>query len=308
MSFLKTKVAVLRGGQGAGYEDSLKTGNYILSLLRQMPDAYEPVDIFVSRDGEWHRAGLVEDPYKAVSKSDVVWNTMHGPYGEDGKVQRMLEALQIPFVGSKAMPSVFSNNKALAKKLYLRHTLLTPSFEIIGEEDFSDEKLVPIFRKYLYPVIVKPINGVKALGVGLAHTFHELKEIVKKTFEHSPKALVEEYISGIVASCLVIESGKGEGLYSFIPVTLEQALRKGSLSVEESRQIGEMSKVAHAALGLRHYSSSDFIVSPRGKIYILETNSIPMLHEKSLVFQSLKDTGWRPQDFVDHCLRLALKS
>ena len=164
-----------------------------------------------------------------------------------------------------------------------------------------------LFRKYLYPVVVKPADGVKALGIRLAHSLSDLKDAIKETFKHSPKVLVEEYVSGVVASCRVVEGGKGESLYSFIPVVLEGALKKGSLSVEESRKIGEMAKTAHAILGLRHYSSSDLIVSPKGKIYVLETNSIPVIHENSLLHKSLVNTGWRSRDFADHCLRLALK-
>ena len=311
---MSIKVAVLRGGVSSGYDDSLKTGGHILSLIREMPECYEPIDIFISKDGEWHSTGLTEEPHKILSKADVVWSTLHGSYGEGGRVQSLLENLQIPFVGSRTLSSVLSNNKAFAKKLYRDYLLLTPTGELIDEENFSEEKLASIFRKYFYPVVVKPANGVKALGVRLAHTLSDLKDAIRETFKHSPKVLVEEYVSGIVASCLVVEgvnrdniSINGENLYSFIPAVLEMPLRKGNLSVEESRKIGEMAKTAHSALGLRHYSSSDFIISPNGKIYIIETNSIPVIHEDSLLYKSMATTGWRPLDFVDHCLRLVLK-
>src|SRR3990167_7406874 len=96
----RVRVAVIRGGPSNEYDVSLKTGAQILSLLREMPDAYDPIDIFISRAGEWHRSGLVEDSHRALRHADVVWNALHGSYGEDGQVQKLLTALHIPFTGS----------------------------------------------------------------------------------------------------------------------------------------------------------------------------------------------------------------
>jgi D-alanine-D-alanine ligase len=294
----RIRVAVLRGGPSQAYEDSLKTGAHILSILREMPESYDPIDIFIDRNGEWHERGLANDPHKILESAHVVWNALHGPYGEDGEVQRLLERLQMPFTGSSTLASAFTTNKDLSKSLYDRHSLLTPGYSVVSEDDFSDETLIAIFRTHLHPVIVKPSTGVRGLGVRIARTFQELKDAVKKTFEHSPKAIVEEYVRGHVVSCTVIEKAKGERLYALIP--------SGRLPTETNKQIEEMAKKAHEILGQRHYSSSDFIISPRGKVYILETNSLPVLHEGSHHHNSLLATGWQPKDFADHCIRLAL--
>ena len=297
----RTRVAVVRGGQSHGYDISLKTGEHILSTLREMPEAYEPVDIFISRDGEWHHEGLVQEPHHLLRHTDVVWNALHGSYGEDGQVQRILEGLQIPFTGSSAVASALSTNKEMAKRLYRQHSLLTPMHELITEENFDEDQLIVIFRNYLHPVIVKPANGFNSLGVRLAHTFRELKQIIKDTFKHSPRVMVEEFIKGDEATCVVIEGAKGERLYALLPVS-----KSGNLRTEENRQIEEMAKRAHESLGLRHYSGSDFIITPKKRIYILETNSLPAVHEESIAYHSLSATGWRSRDFVDHVLKLAM--
>lgn len=294
----RIKVAVLRGGASHGYDESLKTGSHVLSTLREMPEVYDPLDIFISREGEWHRNGIVEEPHTALRHADVVWNALHGQYGEGGQVQRILESLQVPFTGAGTIASALSLNKDLAKGLYRRHGMLTPAHELIEEENFNDEKLVAIFRTYLHPVIVKPADGSHSLGVKMAHTFKELKEAIKETFNHSKKVLVEEFIKGAAVSSPVIDKTRGEKLYALVPT--------GSRSAEENKKITEMSKLAHEVLGLRHYSSSDFIITPRGKIYILETNSLPVLHEESEMHKSLEATGWRPHDFTTHCINLAL--
>lgn len=294
----KIRVAVLRGGPSPAYEESLKTGSYVLSLLRDMPEKYDPLDIFIDRNGEWHYSGVSDKPHQILSDVDAVWNALHGHYGEDGGVQKLLENLKKPYTGSGIMASAFSTNKDLSKRLYRRNSLNTPNHRVVTLENFTDEELAKIFREFLHPVIVKPATGVRALGVRMAHTFAELKDAIKQTFEHSPKAMVEEYVKGANATCTVIEKGKGERLYTLIPT--------GRHSVETNKTIEEMTRTAHEVLGQRHYSSSDFVITPSGKVYILETNSLPVLHEDSHLHHSLHSTGWQPKDFVEHCLRLAL--
>ncbi len=294
-----TRVAVIRGGQSSGYDDSLKTGEHILSALRNMSEVYEPVDIFISKDGEWHRGGLVHEPHRALERVDVVWNALHSLYGEDGQVQRILESLQIPFTGSSAVASALAINKDMAKRLYQEHSLLTPAHELITEDNLNEDRLINIFRNYLPPMVVKPVHRS---GVFLAHTFDELKQSIKEAFIHSPRVLIEEFIRGDDISCTVIEGVKGEKIHALPP------LSKSGFKLEavENKQIEEMAKRAHETLGLSHYSSSDFIITPRKKIYILETNSLPMLYKDSLTHQSLHATGWRSRDFVDHVLKLAM--
>ena len=294
----KIRVGVLRGGPSGAYQDSLKTGAYVLSLLRDMPETYEPLDIFISKGGEWHTSGLPAEPHNILTHTDVVWNALHGHYGEDGQVQQILQSLQLPYTGSSTIPSVFSHNKEIAKNLYRQHGLLTPSSLLLSAEDAGEEQLIEIFRTFIHPVIVKPTTGVKALGVRIARTFHELKDAVKKTFAHSPKIMIEEYIRGSVSSCAVIENAKGERFYALVPT--------GRHAIHFNKEIEEMAKSAHQVLGQRHFSSSDFMITPKGKIYILETNSVPLLHEDSLLHHSLHATGWKPQDFADHYLKLAL--
>ncbi len=294
-----TRVAVIRGGQSSGYDDSLKTGEHILSSLRDMSENYEPLDIFISKDGEWHIEGLVREPHRALEHVDVVWNALHGLYGEDGQVQRILESLQIPFTGSSAVASALAMNKDMAKRLYQEHSLLTPAHELITEDNLNEDRLINIFRNYLPPMVVKP---TRQSGVSLAHTFDELKQSIKEAFTQSPRVLVEEFIKGDKVSCAVIEGAKGERIYALPP----SSKSKLKLTVEENKEIERMTKQAHEALGLSHYSSSDFIITPRKKIYILETHSLPPLHQDSLTHQSLQAIDWHPRDFVGHVLRLAM--
>ncbi len=298
----RIKVAVLRGGPSSAYADSLRTGSHVLSLLREMPEEYEPVDIFISRQGDWHRAGLVEESHKILLRADAVWNAL----GEDGKAQSLLEKLRIPYVGSSPAASAFARNKEMAKSLYRMHDIPTPQSVVVSEEGTSYEDLIRIFRTFLHPVIVKPASGSGAAGVMLAYTFEELKIALIRCFAHSPKAIIEEYVKGTVVSAAVVERARGEALYALVPAYLETHYRRVRPLPEQNRKMEELAKKAHDALGLRHYSSSDFVVTPRGNIYMLETNSQPVFHEDSLLQRSLESSGWQPREFVSHSIKLTL--
>lgn len=321
----KIKVAVLRGGPSHEYDVSLKSGAHVLSILRDLEEKYEPVDIFISRDGEWHLGGLVHEPHHALRKVDVVWNALHGQYGEDGQVQKLLDGLKIPYTGSGSAPSAMSFDKHFAKDIYRCHSLLTPNHELITKEGFSKNKLLEIFRNYLHPVVIKPAAAGSSVGVDLAHSFLELEKKVLDALESFGRVLVEELVRGREATCGVVEGGRGERFHALLPVEIHKEKGKhifgydskysgetkeicpGNFSDSEMREIERVAKVAHEALGLRHYSRSDFIVTPSGKIYILETNSLPGFTENSLLPKSLSATGWKPHDFVDHILKLVVR-
>jgi len=264
-----------------------------------MPDIYEPVDIFISKEGTWHHGGLKMTPQKALLHTDVVWNAMHGAYGENGRVQKILQNLQVPFTGSLAVPSALTMNKNMTKEIFVRHGLLIPKHETIFEANFNDEIVGIIFRKYLQPVIIKPVDSGSSIGMSIAHGVKEIKEAMKKAFNFSQKVLVEEYIKGKPVSCGIIDNARGEKVYALMPM--------GEKNIVQNKDIERMAKKAHEILELRHYSQSDFIISPKGKIYILETDSQPVFHDNSVFHKSLRATGWQPKDFVHHVIQLTLK-
>jgi D-alanine-D-alanine ligase len=295
----KIRVAVIRGGPSADYDGSLATGQHVLSLLRANPERYDPQDIFISKDGEWHKSGIVYEPHRALAHTDLVWNALHGAYGEDGQVQRLLESLQVPFTGSSSLASAVSMNKDLAKSVYATHGLHIPKHVVVTHENFSDELLDHIFRNYLYPVVVKPVSGSGSQNVFRAHSWAELRAAIMHVLKLVPKVLVEEFIRGRHTSVGVIENARGMRLYALMP--------DGALTREEKKSVESVASRAHDVLGLRHYSTSDFVITPRGKVYILETNSLPRFDEDSHMHKSLVSLGWKPEHFVDHIISLALE-
>ncbi len=141
MSFSKDKIriGVLRGGPSEEYEVSLKTGGVILANL---PDDCEPIDIFISKDGIWHTHGVERAPIQILKTLDMVINGLHGTYGEDGKVQQMLEHFRIPYSGSDSISSAIGMNKILSKEIFKDEKL---ALAIIGNIK-NQKEIEGIFR------------------------------------------------------------------------------------------------------------------------------------------------------------------
>ena len=317
---MRTVVAVLRGGPSSEYEVSLKTGASVLEHLDR--EKYEPRDIFVTRKGEWHSHGVPMLPERALRGADVVFNAMHGEFGEDGGVQRLLEVLKIPYTGSGTTASALAFNKqrtrALAQKLDVK---VAHGITVKPEEDLENLAL-KIFRTMPHPVIVKPTIGGSSVGITLVHDFLSLISALERAFKVGPKALVEEYIKGKEATVGVIENFRDEKMYALPPVeiippshrpffdyeakysgeTIERV--PGNFAQSEKEILMQFAKKIHGGLELAHYSRSDFIVSKRG-IYFLEVNTLPGLTSESLFPKALQSVGSKLSDFLDHIISLA---
>lgn len=298
------RVAVLRGGPSSRYEDSLKTGEHVLSALRELPD-YQPLDIFISKEGDWHRDGLVEEPHEALRHVDLVWNALHGTYGSGGTVQKILEGIKIPFTGAGAVGSVLASQRDMARNLYKSHAMRIGAYETLSEEDFDEAKIVEIFRTYMHPLVVRPASSHHHLRERVVKSFQELKDAIKETLRKSPRVIVEELVAGDEVICLVLEGAKDEKIYAFEPVKLSDKQGK-KLTKPTQKTIEEMAKKAHEILGLKHYSLSHLVVSPKGRVYILETEAHPHFHKDSVLQRALEKAGWRHHDFVNHVIKLTI--
>ncbi|MFA5830965.1 MAG: D-alanine--D-alanine ligase [Candidatus Paceibacterota bacterium] len=328
----KIRVGVLRGGTSPEYEVSLKTG---ASVLRHLSEhKYFPVDLLMTKDGMWHANGIPVEPAKISRKVDVVFNALHGEYGEDGKVQRIFEMFGIPFTGSASLPSSLGMNKVLSKEIFQRAGILTPSyFSVSGNRLREETEHNDTFQFLVFeilgivplPMIAKPVSGGSSVGTYIIKDAQDLVSAINELSETGWDILFEEFIEGREATCGVIDSFRGQDFYSLLPVEIRPASDKsffdydakygggtqeicpGHFSERESATIQNMAKLAHKVLRLRHYSRSDFIVTPR-RIYMLEVNTLPGLTEESLLPKSLHAIGATLPEFLDHIVNLALRS
>lgn len=315
-------VGVIRGGPSNEYEVSLKTGAAVLAEIDGTH--YEPRDIFISKAGEWHLHGIPMPPERALRGVDVAFNATHGEYGEDGTLPRILETLGVLYTGSTPVPSALTFHKQKTKEAVSRLGVKVARGVVLEPSHDIEAELARVFRTLCMPAIVKPVIGGSSLGVSRAETFDDLLLSAQKAFAFSPKILVEEYIKGKEATVGVVEAFRGEPVYSLFPVevippetcaffdyeakysgkTIERC--PGNFTGEEKKELARLGKVVHEALGLRHYSRSDFIVSPRG-IYFLEVNTLPGLTKESLFPKALSSIGVTLSDFIHHLIVLARK-
>lgn len=317
----KIRVGVVRGGPSAEYGISLKTGESVLRNLDA--DKYHSVDVLITPQGEWYMNGVRTDVGALAHHVDVIWNAMHGHFGEDGKAQRLFEQHQIPFTGSGSLASALGMHKGLAKDRFREASLLVPQGSIVEESHHLEDALMEITERFTFPVIVKPVWGGSSVATHVVRSFEQFVHAVIDAGLHGD-VLVEELIEGTEATVCVIDSVSDSDYLVLFPVEIvppdahdffdheakysgkSAEICPGRFTLATHCTLRDLAIKAHRAIGARHYSRSDFIVSRDGAIYILEINTLPGLTEESLVPKALHASGVELHEFLDHVIGLAL--
>lgn len=320
---MRTVVGVLRGGPSSEYEISLQSGANVLSALDT--ERYEPRDLFVDREGVWHVHGVPAAPERALRGVDVVFNVIHGEYGEDGQVQRILEAIAVPYTGSRAEVATLVFNKHRTNEAAKALGIRVPHSVLLHPKGDAEGAALSIFRSFPLPAVVKPVTGGSSVGMSVARDFHSLVSAIELASTISPGVLVEEFIKGKEATVGVIDDFRGQKTYALMPIeiippasqpffnygakysgeTIERV--PGNFTRREKQELEDFAKRAHEGLGVPHFSRSDFIVSPRG-IYFLEINNAQAvgMTSQSLLPKALEAAGIKVSDFLHHVVTLAL--
>lgn len=319
---MQTIVGVLRGGPSHDHETSLKTGATMLAYLPR--ERFDARDIYIDKQGQWHDRGRSVPPEKILQQIDVALIGLHGAYGEDGQVQSLLGRYSVPYSGSDMLGSRLAMHKVLAKHRARDAGFLTPDYFLVEQLEDSPEVVYNATRKLHQPVIVKPVGWGSSVGVSLTGGYATVLKAVQDLFAQGALGvLIEERIRGREATVGVVEGLRGESLYAlptieielpsegYLSHTAKQAptTRKtapGNFSRKETEELKRAATYLHGALGLRHYSRSDFIVTPRG-VYYLETNALPSLAPGAFMPHALSAVGVGPSEFLTHVVDLALR-
>ncbi len=321
------RVGILRGGPSAEHDVSLNTGSVVMRAINQhLSDKYRPFDIVIDRNGKWMLDNCEISPASLHSAVDVVFNALHGTYGEDGKVQSLLEWHNIPFTGSGSAGSAVGMNKAMTKKMFDSHGIKNPYSVMIESgliQNEPDSVLGQLFNSFVMPAVVKPNSSGSSVGVSIVRKFDDFYPALYNASQYSGEVIVEEYIKGVEATCGVIDNFRGERYYALPPVEIRPSAdffdynAKYVSGTEEivpstfpnpiKKEIERIAKQIHENLGLRHYSRSDFIIHPKRGIFALEVNTLPGLTSESLIPKALRAVGSDLHHFVDHVLELVTK-
>ncbi len=318
---MQTVVGVLRGGPSREHEVSLRSGAAILAHLPG--ERFIAHDIYIDRNGQWHDRGRPTSPERVLRQLDAVLIGLHGEYGEDGEVQKVLERFGVPYAGADSFGSYLAMHKLMAKMRAKEAGLLTPESRYIERSEDGVEIARDVIRSFHQPVVVKPVGWGSSVGVSVVGGYPAVLAAVERLFsEGAQSVLIEERIQGKEATTGVVEGLRGETLYALPSIEIippkedffsydakysgkTREICPGKFSRVATEELQRAAKVMHRALGLRHYSRSDFIVTPKG-IYYLETNTLPGLTTESLFPKSLAAVGVPFPAFLEHLVNLAL--
>lgn len=302
----KLNILVLAGGPSSEHEVSLRTAGMILKNLA--PRKYKTSLMVIGKDKRWYLdakgKGLsIGDAIKFVTSSgfDFVFIAMHGIFGEDGRIQAMLEWMGLPYVGSGVLSSAMAMDKEISNALYKVNGMAVPSYITLNRRFYKDKSKIDL------PVVIKPASGGSSVGVSIVGIKKNLKKAIATAFRGDERVILQKYIKGREFTCGILEKMDGT-LFALPPTEIipkassffdyrakykiggSLEITPAHLSKIKTKELQKLAIKAHKILKCKGMSRSDFILNG-SKFYILETNTIPGMTETSLLPQAAKVAG-----------------
>jgi D-alanine-D-alanine ligase len=316
------RVAVLRGGPSEEYDVSMLTGRAVLDALDASDHTYR--DITISKAGDWLEQGRKRTPDQALEGVDVVFIALHGTFGEDGEVQRILERKNIPFTGSPSLASGIAFNKELTKHTLRQHGVNLPRHRRVNrsEKDTLKDEVAQIISDVGTELFVKPVANGSSFGARRISKTAELHDNLIELLDLYDSLLIEEYVGGVEATVGVLSDFRDEKLYA-LPVveiippvdhdffTYENKydgstteLVPGRFSPKIKEEMMRIAKLAHTEVGCDQYSRSDFLIRDN-EVYFLEINTLPGFTNQSLYPKAAEAIGLDFKNLVLHLIETA---
>ncbi len=321
----RVRVAVLMGGRSSEHPISLASARSVLEALD--PERYEAVTVAIGRDGRWELGtgdgSVVETlpvPARgsvpaALAEVDVVFPVLHGPFGEDGTVQGLLELAGVPYVGSGVTASALCMDKDLFKSVLRDHGIPVTRNVTLREGD-------PIQNPFGYPVFVKPARLGSSVGITKAWTEEELTAGVALAFRHDEKVLVEEFVSGIEVECGVL--GNREPIASLpgeivahgfgAPDWYDYSAKYDEggmdliipprISEEQIERVQELSVRAFVATECEGLVRADCFVRDDGEVLVNELNTMPGFTSTSVYAKLFEASGIPYGELLERLIEL----
>jgi D-alanine-D-alanine ligase len=302
MSITKAHIGVLMGGTSAEREISLKTGKAIYAALRRR--GYQASTIDVDASLPW---------VLKKKKIDVAFLALHGPGGEDGTVQGMLDVLGIPYTGSGVRASAVGMDKSMTKALVEREGVPV-AFGMCLQKG---EKAGPP-KKLKWPLVVKPVDQGSTVGVSIVYNLAQWKTALRRAWRQGSAVLAESYIDGreIAVSVLdgkalpTVEILAPEGFYDFAAKYIKSETRylcPAPLTKRQDRQVKEWAVRSYQALGCKGAARVDFRINVAGRPFFLEINTIPGMTERSLLPMAAAQARISYEALTERILKSAFK-
>ena len=306
------RVAVLGGGRSSEHEVSLASAEAVRGGLEA--GGHEPIDVRLGREGGWTLGGddLALEPGGGLLACEVAFPVLHGPYGEDGTVQGLLEILDVPYVGAGVAASALAMDKALFKDRMAAHGVPQVDYTVVRR---GERVSLPA------PVFVKPARLGSSVGIAKAWSESDIDGALAGAFEHDPVALVERFSDGIEVECSVlghsdpVASQPGEivirsadwydyeakyspgGMELLVPPRVAESVR------EEVRRLAVQ---VFRLVGCSGMARVDFFVEGDA-VLVNELNTIPGFTSTSVYAKLFEASGVPYVELLDRLLGLALE-
>ncbi len=278
---MKKKILVISGGSSKERAISLDTGKQVAREL--------------SRNK--YKVKIAEPDQKLLKiiklfRPNIIFNALHGQYGEDGYIQSILETTKVPYTHSGVIASAIAMDKELSKKIFIKNNILTPKYLLYSFDQSKSEILKLIKKRLKFPVVIKPINEGSSVNVFICsknNIFTNLKKL-----KNYKKIIIEEFIPGREIQAAIIGSQKLGAIelkpkrkfYDYQAKYNSKAKTKHIIPVDLSKKdfnkIMSLSMKAHKLIGCRGVTRSDFKFFKK-KFYLLEINTQPGMTNLSLV-------------------------
>lgn len=318
----KLRVGVVYGGRSGEHEVSLISAQSVMKALD--PDKYTVVPIKINRDGSWEGPSIQADP-AGNSDLDVVFPVLHGPYGEDGTIQGLLELANLPYVGAGVAASAASMDKAFMRRLFAQAGLPLLPWDTFLYHEWQEQKPeinARLEAKLGFPMFVKPANLGSSVGISKAKDPRELDEAVELALAYDRKVVVEQGLVGArEVECSVLGHNRPQAsvLGEIVPAHEfydyeakyhnedSRLIIPAPLEPEQAAAIQDYAVRAFQAVDCSGMGRVDFFLNQQGEIFVNEINTIPGFTQISMYPKLWEHSGLSYPRLLDRLIEIALE-
>jgi len=335
----KTSVAVLMGGKSPEHDVSLLTGKGVVDNLNK--DKYEIIPVIISPSGlnwqvktlkqftkldfeikrksaDWRKKSKALSQFSIPIQPDIFFIAMHGPFGEDGTLQGMLDYIGAKYTGSGVLSSALAMNKIAFKKTIAYDQLPQPQWLIYKPNQQLPNPNLVTFGP---PWVVKPSNQGSSVGISIVKNEMDYHKSIAIAGEYSEEIIIEEYLQGVEVSCGVLGNKNPQPLpvieicpkneffdyeSKYTPGMCKEIV-PARISPEETKKVQKLAIKVYQSVNCQDFGRVDMIIK-NGQPYVLEINTIPGLTPNSLLPQEAAASGITYPKLLDKIITSALKN